>query len=482
MGKKSLTKSTTKKKAAPKKKTTAKKAAVKTAPKKKAAVKAQAAPKKTPAKKKAATKKPTLTTLLKKDFGSWAPENIFAVLPDEDYLNNFTAPPMIEEKDKTKTKALKTLLAKQFDLNTVEKPAKEKKAAPKKTNPAAKKKATPAKKKALSIPELLKVKFDTWQPEEMYVAKTDDEFQKGFTAPPAIEIADKDEADRIKALLATTFDMSVIETLGAEALKKAKAVKEAEEKAKAEKAKAEEAKRKAEKTSKPPAPPVMPTVSAPTEPPMNSALKMLIALVGGFFGLLIIASAMNTNNYYLKSADNAVEIWQGKFSPTGEKLVMSVPGAVINEPIKSVYAKKEALVPAFDYYIGKAEALSKVRGVLDFDSIKSNLYKAIKFAPTMHYKKEAKTRLNQINFKFLVYKADVAAGKNTVEGCEAALKNLLKATPLGTDKAQKELLNIKTVKINKTIAVLKAKIKALQPAATTDKHAIDKTAPKKTSH
>jgi chemotaxis protein histidine kinase CheA len=518
MGKKSLTKSTTKKKAAPKKKTTAKKAAVKTAPKKKAAVKAQAAPKKTPAKKKAATKKPTLTSLLKKDFGSWAPENIFAVLPDEDYLNNFTAPPMIEEKDKTKTKALKTLLAKQFDLNTVEKPAKEKKAAPKKTNPAAKKKATPAKKKALSIPELLKVKFDTWQPEEMYVAKTDDEFQKGFTAPPAIEIADKDEADRIKALLATTFDMSVIETLCAEALEKAKAVKEAEEKAKAEakakaekeaaekakaeaeakakaekeaadkakavkeaeekakaeKAKAEEAKRKAEKTSKPPAPPVMPTVSAPTEPPMNSALKMLIALVGGFFGLLIIASAMNTNNYYLKSADNAVEIWQGKFSPTGEKLVMSVPGAVINEPIKSVYAKKEALVPAFDYYIGKAEALSKVRGVLDFDSIKSNLYKAIKFAPTMHYKKEAKTRLNQINFKFLVYKADVAAGKNTVEGCEAALKNLLKATPLGTDKAQKELLNIKTVKINKTIAVLKAKIKALQPAATTDKHAIDK--------
>ena len=226
----------------------------------------------------------------------------------------------------------------------------------------------------------------------------------------------------------------------------------------------EEVKRKAEKASKPPAPPVMPTVSAPTEPPMNSALKMLIALVGGFFGLLIIASAMNTNNYYLKSADNAVEIWQGNFSPTGEKLVMSVPGAVINEPIKSVYAKKEALVPAFDYYIGKAETLSKVRGVLDFDSIKSNLYKAIKFAPTMHYKKEAKTRLNQINFKFLVYKADIAAGKNTVEGCEAALKNLSKAIPLGTDKTQKELLNIKTVEINKTLAGLKAKIKTLQPS------------------
>ena len=46
------------------------------------------------------------------------------------------------------------------------------------------------------------------------------------------------------------------------------------------------------------------------------------------------------------------------------------------------------------------------------------------------------------------YKADIAAGKNTVEGCEAALKNLSKAAVLGRDKIQSELLDKKTAEIN----------------------------------
>jgi len=572
MGKKSLTKSTTKKKTATKKKAAAKKTEAKAAPKKKATAKAKAAPKKATAKKKpAAKKKPTLKSLLKKDFGSWSPENLFAVMPDEDYLKNFTAPPAIEETDKAKAKAIKTLLTKQFDLTAIKKPAKAKKAAPKKTEakksgakkakPAPKKKATPAKKKALSVPELLKLKFESWQPEKMYEAVTDDEFQKGFTAPPSIDTGDKAEADRIKTLLLKTMDLKVSkaereaaekaiaeaeakakakaekeaaekakkeaeakakaeaeakakaekeakakaekeaeEKTKAEAKAKAKAEKEAAEKAKAEaeaaekamkeaeaKAKAEaEAKAKAEKKAKAEteakakaekqaAEKARADAAAkwraenPPEPPMNSAVKMLIAIIGGLFGLLLIGSAMNTNNYYLTPSDNAVEIWQGKFSPTGKKLVMSVPGATVKEPVKSVYAKKEALVPAYNYYIAKAEALSKNRDVLDFKTIKSDLYKAIKFAPTIHDKKEAKARLNNIDFMFLIYKADAAAGKKTVKGCEAALKNLSKAAAYGPDKEQRELLNKKTAEINKQLSAIKDKIKALKPRAITEK-------------
>jgi len=387
MGKKSLTKSTTKKKAATKKKATTKKSGVKAAPKKKAASKAKAASKKAAPKKKTTAKKPTVKTLIKKDFGSWAPETLFTVAPDEDYLNNFTAPPRIDETDAAKAKKLKSLLVKKFDLSAPEKPAKAKKTAPKKTDakkaapkkkttvaekktkPAPKKKTPPAKKKTVSIPELLKLKFEPWQPEKMVMAVADEEFQKGFSAPPAIDTKDAAEADRIKALVLKTFDLKVTDTFDpasaeaktetvektkaeaeakakaekeaaekakaeAEAVEKANAAKEAEEKAKAEKAKAEakamakaekEAAEKAkadaaakQKAEKPPAPPVMPQVSEPTGPPMNNAVKILIAIVGGLFGLLIIASAMNTNNYYLRSADNAVEIWQGKFSPTGK--------------------------------------------------------------------------------------------------------------------------------------------------------------------
>jgi flagellar hook-length control protein FliK len=292
----------------------------------------------------------------------------------------------------------------------------------------------------------------------------------------------KAEKAKAEAAAKAEAEKKAAEKAKAEAEAKEKAEKaraEKEAKAKAEKAKAEAdaaAKRKAEKS---PAPPVMPRVSAPTDPPKNSAVKMLITLVGCFFGLLIIASAMNTNNYYLKSADNAVEIWQGKFSPTGEKLVISVPGATIKEPVKSVYEKKEALVPAFDYYMDKAEALSKVKGTLDFDSIKSNLYKAIRFAPTVHHKKEAKTQLNRTDFMFLIHQADAAAAKNTVEGCDAALKNLSKAVAFVTDQAQKELLDKKKSEISAKLSALKDRIKALKPAATIEKPSVDKPVIKK---
>jgi len=144
---------------------------------------------------------------------------------------------------------------------------------------------------------------------------------------------------------------------------------------------------------------------------------------------------------------------------------MTVPDATLEEPVKSVYAKKEALVPAFNFYIGNAEALSEAKGLLDFKSIKTNLYKAIKFAPTSHHKKEAKKRLNKIDFMFLIYKADVAAGKNTVEGLEAALEDLSKAAALGAEKAQRELLDHKKAEITETLATLEEKIKAEKAVA-----------------
>ena len=453
MGKKSLTKSTTKKKAATKKKTGSKKKEVSAAPKKKTAVKkktvakAKATPKKSAVKKKTTAKKPTLKSLIKKDFGSWAPETLFAVMPDEDYLNNFTAPPVIDGMDKTKAKKLKSLLSKQFDLNVTEKPAKAKK-------PAQKKAEKEAAEKARAEAE----------------AKAKAEKEAAEMAKAEAEAAEKAKAEKEAKEKAEVEAKAKAEKEAAEKAKaEAKAEKEAAEMAKAEAEAA--AKREAEKASKPPEPPVMPQISEPTEPPANNAVKMLIAIIGGLFGLLIIASAMNTNNYYLKSADNTVEIWQGKFSPTGKELVMSVPNAIIDEPVKSVYAKKEAMVPAFDYYIGKAETLSEVKGLMDFETIKSNLYKAIKFAPTSAHKKKAKSRLNKIDFMFLVYKADVAAGKNTIEGYEAALRNLTKAASLGADKPQKELLNKKTIKINEALETIKEKIKANDAAAALEKEA-----------
>ena len=571
MGKKSLTKSTTKKKATAKKKTTAKKTETKAAAPKKET-------KKPTAKKKPAPKKPTLKSILNRKFDAWAPKKLFKATPDSDLLSGFSAPPAIDEKDKEKATTLRALLNRQFDLTVPDKAKAEK---PKKeTAPKAKPKA-PAKekpaakpKKPLSVRELINLQFDSWQPKKLYAPAVDDAFEKGFSAPPAFESKDKAEADRIRGLIARTFDMKVIEAAGkaraekeaaeiakAEAKAKAKAEKEAQEKAKAEaeakaekeaaekakaeaeakakaekeaaekakaeaeakakaekeaqekakaeaeakakaekeaaeKAKAEaEAKAKAEKeaaekakakaevkakagkeaeekakakakqdaeekAAKPPAPPSIPTDHGPTEPPMNNAVKILVALVGGLFALLIIASAMNTNNYYLKPADGGIDIWQGKFSPTGKKLVMHVPGASVEEPVKDVYAKKEALVPAYQFYIQKAEALSEKKGQPDFEAIKTNLYKAIHFAPDRQHKNAAKTRLSNIDFLFSLYKADVAAGKNTIEGYESALTHLRSAATLATGTSQRDLLDQKTAEVNKKRDLLEKQIAA----------------------
>ena len=128
MGKKSLTKSTTKKKPAAKNADESKKSAPST-PSKDAK---KAAPKKTAAESKTAApkKKPTLKSLLAKDFGSWIPDKIYAAPKDKNDAKNFTAPPIIETTDKAKTKALKELMSRQFDLTVSAKaPAKTEEAA-----------------------------------------------------------------------------------------------------------------------------------------------------------------------------------------------------------------------------------------------------------------------------------------------------------------------------------------------------------------
>ncbi|MGB9500024.1 MAG: hypothetical protein ACKVE4_09815 [Dissulfuribacterales bacterium] len=534
MAKKTPGKSTTKKKAAAQKKT---------APGKKAALKksaaAKTAPKKTAAKKKSTTK-PTLKSLLKKNFGTWIPENISSVPSDESYLKDFTAPPAIDETDKAAAKKIHALVAKQFDLSIFDKKTKTdkpkkpaiKKETPKKSKkkepvkkptekketaktPAIKepaKKTTekpvaPSKKKAVSIPELLQLKFESWQPEKLLTVAADETYKQGFTAPPAVDMTDKNNAARIKALLSKTFDLTVPDVKEApvpettetpapeekpeeKIVEKAKAeeaipepeappvepvkekikvepepekpeassdepvkeevpaepqpekpavepekkpeepaaeaVKE-ETKKKPEPVKAEEKKAPAKAAPKLPTPakpaPVQPTrkETVPSMPPApaaamekpepeNQALKMLIGCIAGIFALLIIASAMNTNNYYLKPTKNALEIWKGNFSPNGKELIMSVPGATIPEPVKSEYNRAEALLFAFNYYIAKADAV---------------------------------------------------AGEKTIKGYDAALKHLKQAAGLHIDRTRKEQISkkINAIKTARDKLIKKTKIK-----------------------
>ncbi len=135
MGKKSLLKSTAKKKKSGKKsgieKTTG---AVETAPRKKSAKKKAVARKKTAA-KKAVPRKLTVKELVFEKFDTWKPEKPFTVTPDENYLKNFSAPPFVSESNKEDEERIKKLLSLGFDMKAInaagEKAAAEKAAAEK---------------------------------------------------------------------------------------------------------------------------------------------------------------------------------------------------------------------------------------------------------------------------------------------------------------------------------------------------------------
>jgi hypothetical protein len=141
MGKKSLTKSTTKKSEPTKKIDTAKKSE----PVKKQVAaptaKPAASPKKAKAsapKKTAIIEKPTIASLIQKDFGAWTPEAKYTPQPDPAYTKNFTAPPFIDEVNSTEADRIRSLLAKEFDLTLPDGPAETLiEAAPKEKEPAA---------------------------------------------------------------------------------------------------------------------------------------------------------------------------------------------------------------------------------------------------------------------------------------------------------------------------------------------------------
>ncbi len=193
MGKKSQTKSTAKKKG------TSKKKAKDTAKESKKKVQAKAKGKKQAAKsskkKSGAKKAPSISSLLKRDFGTWKPATLF-VPPADSAGNDFSAPPVVDPADKKNAKKIRALLSLKFDLTpkkTKAAPKKEKKATPKTKKAPAKKKAKPTaakKPKAKetkppkTIPELLAMKFPEWKPEKLYSPKPE---EASFQAPEAFE-------------------------------------------------------------------------------------------------------------------------------------------------------------------------------------------------------------------------------------------------------------------------------------------------------
>jgi colicin import membrane protein len=369
--------------------------------------------------------------------------------------------------------------------------------------PEAAAKAAPApEKKTVSVKDLLKKKFPAWKPEKLYTAGADKASLKDVAAPPFFS-GPEAEQNRIKELLMKKYDIAEIKAAGEKAAtekaaaEKAAAEKAAAEKAAAEKAAAEKAaaeKAAAEKAAAEKAAAEKAAAEAKVlvsyEPPdakdtlpsdpMDTAMKYLAAVVAVLIALVVGSSMINQGKYYIHSTDGALQIYQGRFAPMGEKLLISLPGVQPPAKIRDVYSKTDVFPIIFNYYVEKADTLLKVPGLPDFNGIKAYINKAMPYALTPKSKDLVYTRLNDIDLMILLYKADVATGKDTLADLNEAKGFLTQASRLDIDKLKMNLVSQKIDAVDKEIASLKAKEKAAAspPAAPPAKTESPKPAPK----
>ncbi len=160
-------------------------------------------------------------------------------------------------------------------------------------------------------------------------------------------------------------------------------------------------------------------------------------------GLVVYASALNKEKYYLRASEGALEVWKGTFSPAGKKRLVIMPGVKPPESIKPVYSRAEVFPLICEYYIDKSDALIHVPGLPDFAGIKMYLNQALSHATTEEHRQMARVRLNRIDRLTLFYKADVAASKSSLADLERALVFLDEAAELDPDEIEAELIEKK---------------------------------------
>ncbi len=381
------------------------------------------------------------------------------------------------KKKTAKKKAVKAKAAPKAKAAAKAKAAPKAKAAAKakatpKPKPAAK--AAPAPKKiTVSVKDLLKKKFPVWKPEKLYSVAPEKGDAKDFTAPPFVS-GPEAEQKRIKELLLKKYDLAEIKAAGEKAVaEKAAAEKAAAEKAAAEKAAVEKAaaeKAAAEKAAEP-------EVSVSYEPPdsddtipsdpMEKGMKYLAAVVAVLIVLVIGSSMVNQGKFYIQSTDGALKIFQGRFAPMGEELLISLPGVQAPEKAKDIYSKTDVYPIIFNYYVEKADTFLKTPGLPDFEGIKKYLNKAMAYKTTPDSAEAVYSRLNNIDLMILLYKADVAASKSTLSDLKEAKGFLSEAGRLDLNGAKLDLINEKMDDVDKKIASLKAEQKGLKSPAPT---------------
>jgi hypothetical protein len=339
-----------------------------------------------------------------------------------------------------------------------------KKAAAKK--PVVAPKAAAPAPKPVSRRELLMLKFDHWRTTTPYKPSATVRARKAVSAPPYIKADTPEEEQRIRQLLFEKIDLAAP---APEAVAPQKAQQEL--------------------TPATPEPAVETAAQAPSEPPPEIILpptdgdKPLNRM--GLYGacaliflivLIVGASYNNHQNFYLKTQKGALEIWQGAFAPMGQEALIVLPGVQAPKKIQDVYTREQVYPLAFQYHIDRSDALLDAPQMPDFEAIKADLHEARHYAINKQMEDAVQRRLNHIERFMLVYKAEVAASRNTLASLEQAIEQLEEAAELAATPDELEQIRQKTKEVNAAIDEHKTQAqqepaKAHQTAASTNEAA-----------
>jgi hypothetical protein len=304
--------------------------------------------------------------------------------------------------------------------------AKAKRAAP--TQKAATNVKPGTRKKKVTPKDLIFKKFDDWKPAKTVRSDPVERNGKDVSPPPFVAAESESETARIKKLLFKKFDLAASQGPAAEA----------------------------DKQDMFDAKPADSPVLAKQADPVATTMKILILGLALLMALTIKFSVSNRANYYLKATDTGIEIRRGIFAPMGQELLFTLPDAEPPKSIQGVYTKQEIYPFVFEHYVKKADELLEKPGMPDFEGIKAYLNKAMPYAVTEKNLNDAVSRLNNIDLMILLYKADVAASRETLADYKAALEYLKAAATLDVDGSKSGLIAQKTKSIQSAIAALEA--------------------------
>ncbi|MBW2357104.1 MAG: hypothetical protein JRF23_10180 [Deltaproteobacteria bacterium] len=220
--------------------------------------------------------------------------------------------------------------------------------------------------------------------------------------------------------------------------------------------------------------------SAPSAPVDNTGRWVMMGLAGGIallFVLIIGASLANSSKYYLKSTSQGLEIHQGKFAPLGSRQILFLPGVTGPETPAPVYRRAEVMPLAVQYFLAQADARLAGATVPDFQQAKAPLEKALEYATTSDEKQLIQARLDAIDRAMLIYKAQISAARQTLDGYDEALAAYRDALRLADDDADIQVIETRITAVEKARADLKARLAeeaaAKEMAAEENKTAAD---------